>query len=76
MQHLKFVVRWSDADGKNHSKTYASEPEARKAKAWLLERGAASVDIAVAMGDREFKQNGGAIPDGAQPGIEQQSFMN
>lgn len=76
MQHLKFVVRWSDSDGKNHSKTYPSEPEARKAKAWLLERGAVSVDIAVSMGDREFRNNGGgAIPDGVQPDL-QQSFIN
>ena len=72
MQHLSFVVRWSDADGKNHSKRYPNEPEARKAKAWLLERGATSVDIAVSMGGREFRNNGGgAIPDGAEPDRQQ-----
>lgn len=75
MQHLKFVVRWTDTDGKNHSKDYGDEPSARKAKAWLLERGAVSVDIAVSMGDREFRSNGGVIPEGAEPGIEQQAFI-
>lgn len=75
MQHLKFVVRWTDQDGKNHNKEYGDEPTARKAQAWLLERGATSVDIAVSMGSQEFRSNGGVIPEGAKPGIEQQSFI-
>lgn len=75
MQHLKFVVRWTDQDGKNHSKEYGDDPAARKAKAWLLERGAVSVDIAVSMGSKEFRSNGGPIPEGAQPGVEQQTFI-
>ena len=75
MQHLKFVVRWTDNESKNHSKEYPNVPEARKAKAWLLERGAVSVDIAVSLQGREMKSRGGAIPDGADPGIEQPSFL-
>lgn len=75
MQHLKFVVRWTDKEGKNHSKTYGDEPAARKAKTWLLDNGAVSVDIAIAMGDREYRSNGGPIPEGAEPGLEQQSFI-
>lgn len=75
MQHLKFVVRWTDQDGKHHSKEYGDDPAARKAKAWLLERGAISVDIAVSMGTKEFRSNGNAIPEGAKPGIEQQTFI-
>lgn len=75
MQHLKFVVRWTDRDGKNHSKEYGDDPSARKAKQWLLDNGALSVDVAVSMGKREYPANGGAIPPGAQPGIEQPTFL-
>lgn len=32
---------------------YDNEPDARKAKQWLLDNGAPSVDIAVALGGRE-----------------------
>jgi hypothetical protein len=75
MQHLKFIVRWSDQEGNNKRKEYDSEPAARKAKQWLLDNGAASVDVAVQMGGREYKGSGGAIPSNAEPGIEQQSFI-
>lgn len=75
MQHLSFTVRWTDKEGMNHSKTYGDEPAAKKAKQWLLDNGAVSVDIAVAIGTKEYRSNGGAIPEGAQPGIEQQSFI-
>ncbi len=75
MQHLKFIVRWEDRDGKPQRKEYDSEPAARKAKQWLLDNGAASADIAVQMGSKEYKSNGGAVPEGAKPGIEQQSFI-
>lgn len=54
MQRLKFVVRWTDADGKNHRKEYDAEKDARKAKDWLIDNGATSVDVAVSMGDREI----------------------
>jgi len=74
MQHLKFVVRWTDQDNKNHSKEYGDGPAARKAKAWLIDRGALSVDIAVSIGSKEIR-GGNAIPEGAEPGIEQQSFI-
>lgn len=75
MQHLKFVVRWTDQEGKNYSKEYPNDPAARKAKAWLIERGAVSVDIAVSIKGKEMQSRGGAIPDGADPGIEQPSFL-
>lgn len=75
MKNVKFVVRWTDADGKNHSKSYDDEPAAKKAKQWLLDNGATSVDVAVSMGGREYKANGGAIPEGAKPGIEQPTFL-
>ena len=75
MQHLKFVVRWSDQESKNHRKEYNDEPAARKAKQWLLDNGATSADIAVQMGNKEYRGSGGAIPEAAKPGIEQQSFI-
>ena len=74
MRHHKFVVRWTDAAGKNHSKEYESEPAAKKAKQWLLDQGAVSVDIAVSIGGKVYN-GGGAIPDGAKPNIEQQTFI-
>lgn len=43
---LKFVVRW-EQDGKTHRKEYDDEKTAKKAKAWLIERGAQNIDIAV-----------------------------
>ncbi len=75
MQHLSFVVRWTDKDGKHHSKQYSDEPAAKKAKAWLVDNGADSIDIAVAVGKKEYRTNGGAIPAGAEPGQEQQTFI-
>ncbi len=75
MQHLKFIVRWEDRDGKPQRKEYDSEPAARKAKQWLLDNGAASADIAVSINNREYAASNGAIPSGAKPGIEQPSFL-
>jgi len=75
MQHLKFVVRWTDKEGGEHRKDYGDEPQARKAKQWLLDNGALSADIAVSINNKEYRTNGGAIPPGAQPGIEQPSFL-
>lgn len=49
---MKFVVRWKDADGNEQRKEYSHEPDARKAKAWLIDRGAKDVDIAISTGDR------------------------
>lgn len=74
MNNVSFVVRWTDKDGNNHSKTYTDEPAARKAKAWVLDNGATSADIAVSMSGREYK-GGGAIPEGSKPGIEQPTFL-
>lgn len=73
MKNVSFVVRWTDGDGKNHKKGYNDEPAARKAKEWLLNNGATSVDIAISMNGREY--GGGAIPEGAKPGIEQPTFL-
>ena len=53
MRGIKFIVRWTDNAGKNKSKEYSEEIEARKAKQWLLDRGAADADIAIQMGGRE-----------------------
>lgn len=53
MHNLKFVVRWTDQDGKNHRREYSTEKDARKAKDWLTEKGAPSVDIAISTGGRE-----------------------
>lgn len=49
---MKFVVRWTDAHGNEQHKEYSHEPDARKAKAWLIDRGAKGVDIAISIGDR------------------------
>lgn len=46
MNILKFVVRW-EMNGEEQSKEYDDEPTAKKAKAWLIERGATNIDIAV-----------------------------
>lgn len=54
MQRLKFAVRWSDSDNKNHRKVYDTEKEARRAKDWLTNNDVASVDIAIIMGEREI----------------------
>lgn len=73
MQRLKFVVRWTDADGKNHRKEYDTEKEARKARDWLNDNGATSVDVAISMGDREYASK----PDeekAAAPVVPQQEF--
>lgn len=53
MQGVKFVVRWNDAEGNPKRKEYATEQEARKARKWLEENGAASVDIAIVFSGRE-----------------------
>lgn len=50
---VTFVVRWQDENAKPRSKSYDNEVDARKAKQWLLEHGAPSVDIAVALAGRE-----------------------
>lgn len=47
MHNMVFVVRWSDENGKSQSKEYKDEATARKAKAWLLDRGVKAVDIAI-----------------------------
>lgn len=49
---MKFVVRWTDAVGNEQRKEYSHEPDARKAKAWLIDRGAKGADIAISTGDR------------------------
>ena len=49
---MKFVVRWTDAHGNERRKEYSHELDARKAKTWLIDRGAKDVDIAISIGDR------------------------
>ena len=41
------ILRWTDDKGNQQTKEYTDEPTARKAKAWLLERGVTDVDIAI-----------------------------
>lgn len=53
MQRPKFVVRWTDQDGNDKRREYDAEKDARKAKDWLIDNGAASVDIAIRVGGRE-----------------------
>lgn len=73
MQRLKFVVRWSDTDGKSHRKSYDAEKEARKARDWLLANGAPNADVAISMGDREYATK---PPEAkaAAPVVPQQDF--
>lgn len=52
MMNCTFTVRWSDENNKPHSKTYATEADARKAKQWLLEHGVRDVDIAVKINNK------------------------
>lgn len=52
LMNCMFTVRWSDENNKPHSKTYANEADARKAKQWLLERGVRDVDIAVRVNNK------------------------
>lgn len=56
MQRPKFVVRWTDQDGKNQRREYDTEPEARKARDWLIKNNAPSVDMAIQMGGREISK--------------------
>lgn len=44
---MELVVRWLDQDGNERTKVYKKEPDARKAKDWLLSNGVKNVDIAV-----------------------------
>ena len=57
MQNLKFVVRWTDPNGKTHKKEYDDEKSATKAKQWVLDQGAASADVAVLLVKKERKEN-------------------
>lgn len=75
MQHLKFVVRWTDGEGKNHRREYDTEKDARKAKDWLTDNGATSVDVAVSMSGREIAakpQESSMFPTAEPP--QQQGF--
>lgn len=74
MQHLKFVVRWTDAEGKSHRKEYDTEPAARKARQWLIDNGAPTADVAVSINGKEHQESS-VFPGATQPGIEQQSFI-
>ncbi len=76
MQHLKYVVRWDDQDGNKQRREYDTGKDARKAKDWLTENGATSVDIAVSMGNREIKtaeQPSSMFPTKQEP--VQQGFL-
>ena len=53
MKGVKFSVRWNDANDKPQHKVYDTEQDARKARKWLEDNGAASVDIAIVFSGRE-----------------------
>lgn len=52
LMNCTFTVRWSDDKNKPHSKTYATESDAKRAKKWLLEHGVRDVDIAVKINNK------------------------
>jgi hypothetical protein len=43
----QYIVRWTDATGKENRKTYTDHPTVIKAKKWLIKAGAVDIDIAV-----------------------------
>lgn len=45
MNKLKLI--WTDQNGKLQTREFDTEPEARKARDWLREKGADDVDMAV-----------------------------
>lgn len=53
MKGVKFSVRWNDANNKPQHKIYDTEQYARKARKWLEDNGAVSVDIAIIVSGRE-----------------------
>lgn len=53
MKGVKFSVRWNDANNKPQHKIYDTEQNARKARKWLEDNGAVSVDIAIIVSGRE-----------------------
>lgn len=52
LMNCAFTVRWSDDKNKPHSKTYATESDAKRAKKWLLEHGVRDVDVAVKINNK------------------------
>ena len=66
-----YTVRWSDKDGAAHQKTYRNEAEARRAKKYLLENGAPSVDIAVRINDKQI----GMLKDARKQPVESNEFL-
>lgn len=58
-----FIVRWQGKDGAQHTKRYPDEAAARRAKQWLLDNGALSVDIAIRINDKTV----GSLGDKEKP---------
>lgn len=52
MKTLLLLLRWTDDKGNQQVKEYTDEKQARKARDWLLERGATNVDIAIRLEKR------------------------
>lgn len=63
MNPSAFILRWEDSRGTHHSKQYTAEADARKARKWLLENGAVSVDIAVRINNKTV----GSLGDKEKP---------
>lgn len=69
-----FVVRWEDNNGEQHRREYTTETDARKAKKWLLDNGATSVDIAIqinnkAVGTLSEKEKPAKVAETGQEGF-------
>lgn len=47
-----YIIRWTDKNGKQWSKTYTDYLTAIKAKKWLIDQGADNIDIAVELGGK------------------------
>lgn len=58
-----FIVRWQEKDGTQHTKRYPDEAAARRARQWLLDNGAPSVDIAIRINDKTV----GSLGDKEKP---------
>lgn len=73
MNNLKFVVRWVDREGRDQTKIYPSEKEARKARDWLLDNGAKNADYAIRIKNKDHA--GGMFPSSEDTEADQPSLL-
>lgn len=69
-----FIVRWQEEDGTQHTKRYTDEAVARRAKQWLLDNGALSVDIAIRINDKTVSSLGDKEKSAKAAEIGQEGF--